>query len=252
MHCVLTWFLQFQRYKSVINQGGHPIALVSMVTMLWETRLYKNCKFRFASYQNLNFRLPNSCFLLESGYCRTAVFQYRTHEWTFVQLIKISRLHPRIPPSWRCSFAFFVFFIWHFSEKLLADVIFKSSGLVLWNNQENGTEKQWNLHPHLTVRLKSCDLQKKKKHRQMRSNVFANLVSIITGKRCSLLNEVFFITKNYWKEKERWCLTMPRERNTNWENRQITQHMPSLTFCTISFSISNSLWCKFDERFRWE
>ena len=38
LHCALTWFLQIQMYQNVINQGGHPIALVFMVTTLWETR----------------------------------------------------------------------------------------------------------------------------------------------------------------------------------------------------------------------
>ena len=40
MHEALTWFLQIQRYQNGINQGGHPIALVSMATTLCETRLY--------------------------------------------------------------------------------------------------------------------------------------------------------------------------------------------------------------------
>ena len=40
MHEAMTWFLQIQRYQNGINQGGHPIALVSMATTLCETRLY--------------------------------------------------------------------------------------------------------------------------------------------------------------------------------------------------------------------
>ena len=39
MHEAMTWFLQIQRYQNGINQGGHPIALVSMATTLCETRL---------------------------------------------------------------------------------------------------------------------------------------------------------------------------------------------------------------------
>ena len=39
MHETMTWFLQIQRYQNGINQGGHPIALVSMATTLCETRL---------------------------------------------------------------------------------------------------------------------------------------------------------------------------------------------------------------------
>ena len=31
---------EIQRYQNVINQGGHPIALVSMVTTLWEKSLF--------------------------------------------------------------------------------------------------------------------------------------------------------------------------------------------------------------------
>ena len=41
VHGALTRFLQIQRYQNVINQGGHPISLVSMVTTLCETRLYR-------------------------------------------------------------------------------------------------------------------------------------------------------------------------------------------------------------------
>ena len=37
VYCAVTWFLQIERYKNGINQGGH-IALVSMVTTLCETR----------------------------------------------------------------------------------------------------------------------------------------------------------------------------------------------------------------------
>ena len=35
----ISWFLQIQRYQNVINQSGHPVALVSMVTTIWETCL---------------------------------------------------------------------------------------------------------------------------------------------------------------------------------------------------------------------
>ena len=38
--CALTRFLQIQRYQNAINQNGHRIALVSMVTVVWETRLF--------------------------------------------------------------------------------------------------------------------------------------------------------------------------------------------------------------------
>ena len=45
MHLELTGFLQIQSIKIIIiiNQSGHPIALVSMVTTLCETRLYRVC-----------------------------------------------------------------------------------------------------------------------------------------------------------------------------------------------------------------
>ena len=42
MHEAMTWFLQIQRYQNGVNQGGHPIALVSMATTLCETRLYRS------------------------------------------------------------------------------------------------------------------------------------------------------------------------------------------------------------------
>ena len=187
--------------------------------------------------------------LVIKGYCQTAFFQYRTHEWTLVQSIKISGLHPRMPQSWRCSFAFFVFFFWHFSEKLLAVVIFKSSGLVLWNNQENGTEKQWNLHPHLTVRWKSCDLKKKTSADAVqcicKSGFNYQRKRVFTSKR-----SIFFLLPKTTGKRKRYGAWQCLGRETPTEKIGRTHSIaPSLTFCTISLSISNSLWCKIDERF---
>ena len=63
MHEAMTWFLQIQRYQNGINQGGHPIALVSMATTLCETRLYLHHLF-FSLLPFLNSVLP---FLFKSN-----------------------------------------------------------------------------------------------------------------------------------------------------------------------------------------
>ena len=55
----------------------------------------------------------------------------------------------RMPQTWRCSFAFFVSFLWHFNEEQLAKVIFLSSRPVFCKNQGNGAGKQWSVHAPL-------------------------------------------------------------------------------------------------------
>ena len=49
-----------QRYQNVINQGGHPIALVSMDTTLWEKSLFRD--WRHFQNNKVRFSKPNLIF----------------------------------------------------------------------------------------------------------------------------------------------------------------------------------------------
>ena len=80
---------------------------------------------------------------------KTAVFRQRWQAWKVVRSIAAVRQRPRTPPNWRCSFAFFESFLWHFNKKQHAEVIFRLSRPVLCKNQENGSGKQWSLHAPL-------------------------------------------------------------------------------------------------------
>ena len=97
---------------------------------------------------------------------KTAVFRQRWQAWKVVRSIAAVRQRPRTPRNWRCSFAFFESFLWHFNKKQHAEVIFRLSRPVLCKNQENGSGKQWSLHaplnfcmwqlPHdIKIRMKS-------------------------------------------------------------------------------------------------
>ena len=80
---------------------------------------------------------------------KTAVFRQRWQAWKVVRSIAAVRQRPRTPRNWRCSFAFFESFLWHFNIKQHAEVIFRLSRPVLCKNQENGSGKQWSLHAPL-------------------------------------------------------------------------------------------------------
>ena len=80
---------------------------------------------------------------------KTAVFRQRWQAWKVVRSIAAVRQRPRTPRNWRCSFAFFESFLWHFNKKQHAEVIFRLSRPVLCKNQENGSGKQWTLHAPL-------------------------------------------------------------------------------------------------------
>ena len=80
---------------------------------------------------------------------KTAVFRHRWQAWKVVRLLAAVRRHPRTPRNWRCSFAFFESFLWHFYKKQRAEVIFRLSRPVSCKNQENGAAKQWSLHAPL-------------------------------------------------------------------------------------------------------
>ena len=80
---------------------------------------------------------------------KTAVFRQRWQAWKVVRSIAAVRRRPRTPRNWRCSFAFFESFLWHFNKKQHAEVIFRLSRPVLCKNQENGSGKQWSLHAPL-------------------------------------------------------------------------------------------------------
>ena len=58
---------------------------------------------------------------------KTAVFRQRWQAWKVVRSIAAVRQRPRTPRNWRCSFAFFESFLWHFNKKQHAEVIFRLS-----------------------------------------------------------------------------------------------------------------------------
>ena len=62
------------------------------------------------------------------------------------------------PQNWRCFFAFFESFLWHFNEKQHAGVIFRLSRPVSCKNQENCAGKQWSLHAPLNLSFNSCHI----------------------------------------------------------------------------------------------
>ena len=80
---------------------------------------------------------------------KTAVFRHRWQAWKVVRSIGAVRQRPRTPRNWRCSFAFFETFLWHFNTKQRAEVIFRLSRPVSCKNQENGSGKRWSLHAPL-------------------------------------------------------------------------------------------------------
>ena len=67
LHWALAWFLQIERYQNGINRGGHPIALVTMVTTLCEARLFVTCKpsevcHYWVQFWSLRFSHGGACF----------------------------------------------------------------------------------------------------------------------------------------------------------------------------------------------
>ena len=83
---------------------------------------------------------------------KTTVFRNRSQAWKVVRSIAAARQRPRTPRNWRCSFAFFESFFWHFNKKQRAVVIFRLSRPVTCKTEENGSGKQWSLHtPLLSV-----------------------------------------------------------------------------------------------------
>ena len=84
---------------------------------------------------------------------KTAVFRHRWQAWKVVRSIAAVRQRPRTPRNWRCSFAFFETFLWHFNKKQRAEVIFRLSRPVSCKNQENGSGKRWSFHAPLKASL---------------------------------------------------------------------------------------------------
>ena len=78
----------------------------------------------------------------EKKNAKTSVFRHRWQAWKVVRSITAVRQRRRTPSNWRCSFAFFESFLWHFNERQHAEMIFRRSRLFLCKNQENGTGKQ--------------------------------------------------------------------------------------------------------------
>ena len=89
----------------------------------------------------------------EKKTAKTAVFRHRWQAWKVVRSIAAVHQRPRTPRNWRCSFAFFESFLWHFNKKQRAEVIFSLSRPVSCKNQENGSGKQWSLHAPLNFKL---------------------------------------------------------------------------------------------------
>ena len=117
-----------------------------------------------------SFSLPKLLFLVRNWHCcsrkafprqmtprsrektaKTAFFRHRWQAWKVVRSIGAVRQRPRTPRNWRCSFAFFESFLWHFNKKQRAEVIFRLSRPVSCKNQENGSGKQWSLHAPLNI-----------------------------------------------------------------------------------------------------
>ena len=115
-----------------------------------------------------SFSMPKLLFLVRNWHCwsrkafprqmttqtrektaKTAVFRLRWQAWKVVRSIAAVCQRPRTPRNWRCSFAFFETFLWHFNTKQRAEVIFRLSRPVSCKNQENGSGKQWSLHAPL-------------------------------------------------------------------------------------------------------
>ena len=88
---------------------------------------------------------------------KTAVFRHRWQAWKVVRSIVAVCQRRRTPPNWRCSFAFFESFLWHFNEKQRAEVIFRLSRPVSCKNQENGAGKQWSLHAPLKGEVRTIN-----------------------------------------------------------------------------------------------
>ena len=85
----------------------------------------------------------------EKKTAKTTVFRHCWQAWKVVRLMAAVRQRPRTPRNWRCSFAFFESFLWHFNEKQRTEVIFRLSRPVSCKNQENGAGKQWSFHAPL-------------------------------------------------------------------------------------------------------
>ena len=115
----------------------------------------------------IRFRCSNSCFLLET--CIAGQERLLLAKWhpkprkkrrnggfstpltcrKVVRSIAAVRQRPKTPRNWRCSFAFFESFLWHFNKKQRAEMIFRLSWLVSCKKQENGSGKQRSLHAPL-------------------------------------------------------------------------------------------------------
>ena len=64
---------------------------------------------------------------------KTAVFRHRWQAWKVVRSIGAVRQRPRTPRNWRCSFAFFEIFLWHFNKKQRADHLWVIFRLFYWS-----------------------------------------------------------------------------------------------------------------------
>ena len=139
----------------------------------------------------IRFRCSNSCFLLETDIAgherlflakwhpksrkktaKTAVFRHRWQAWKVVRSIAAVRQRPRTPRNWRCSFAFFETFLWHFNRKQRAEVIFRLSRPVSCKNQENGSGKRWSLHAPLNRPILSNPSEETEKPHKVMKEIY--------------------------------------------------------------------------------
>ena len=86
---------------------------------------------------------------------KTAVFRQRWQAWKVVRSMAAVRQRPRTPRNWRCSFAFFESFLWHFNKKQHAEVIFRLSRPVLCKNRE----AQWPIGYGVGLRIKRSSVR---------------------------------------------------------------------------------------------
>ena len=126
---------------------------------------------------------------------KTAVFRHRWQAWKVVRSIAAVRQRPVTPRNWRCSFAFFETFLWHFNKKQRGEVSFRLPRPVSCKNQENGSGKRWSLHAPLKGALQGArDISwwysEKEKRKYLVIEALMGEYSKVSGDWCVL--KVFF------------------------------------------------------------
>ena len=127
--------------------GTHALGSHRTVWFVFAAQTLVSC-LRLALLVTKGVALPNDTQSREK-IVKTAVFRHCWQAWKVVRSIAALCQRPRTPRNWRCSFAFFESFLWHFNEKQRAEVTFILSRPDSYKNQENGAGKQWSLHTPL-------------------------------------------------------------------------------------------------------